>query len=249
MLKTILAGSAALAIAGSSLVYAQQRDHGPGRDGRGPGGGPRLSLEDRAAFTDARIAALKAGLKLTPEQDKNWAPFEAALRDIAKAHQERMAMGPAADGPRARRRGPDRDQAAAPEQQQDNAKSGTPDLRANSADPRVDPGSVARMRREAEMLTNTGAALKKLADAQEPLFTSLDDSQKNRFRLLSHILMQSNPSFAQMRGHGGRGMHRMHERHHGPDDRRGMRGPEGGGPAGPAHEMDKNTGTGGAERL
>lgn len=236
MLKTILAGSAALAIAGSSLVYAQQRDHGPVRDGRGPGAGPRLSLEDRAAFTDARIAALKAGLKLTPEQDKNWAPFEAALRDIAKAHQEHMAMGPAGDGPRGdgprmRRRGPDRDQAAAPER---------------DADP------TARMRREAEMLTNTGTALKKLADAQEPLFASLDDSQKNRFRLLSHILMQPNQSFAQMRGHGGREMRRMHERHHGPEGERGMRGPEGDGPRGQRgmmHQNNENTGSGGEEHL
>ena len=244
MLKTILAGTAALAIAGSTFVYAQQRDHGPGRDGRGPGGGPRMSLEDRAAFTDARIAALKAGLKLTPDQDKNWAAFETALRDIAKAHQERLAQVPAADGPRARRRGPDRDQAAG--RDADNARPGTPDLRAADADP------VARMRREAEVMSNAGAALKKLADAQEPLYASLDDSQKNRFQLLSHILTQPNQSFAQMRGHGGREMRRMHERHHGPDDRRGMRGQEGGGPGGQRdmmHDKDKNTGSGGEDHL
>ena len=43
-----------------------------------------------AAFTDARIAALKAGLQLTPDQAKNWPPFEQALRDMAQLRIERM---------------------------------------------------------------------------------------------------------------------------------------------------------------
>ena len=44
----------------------------------------QLSPEQAAAFTDARIAALKAGLKLTPAQEKNWPTLETALRGIAK---------------------------------------------------------------------------------------------------------------------------------------------------------------------
>ncbi len=51
----------------------------------------QLSAEDKAAFTDAHIAALKAGLKLTDAQEKNWPAFEAALRDVAKARAARMA--------------------------------------------------------------------------------------------------------------------------------------------------------------
>ncbi|HEY1452623.1 MAG TPA: Spy/CpxP family protein refolding chaperone [Roseiarcus sp.] len=47
--------------------------------------------EDRAAFLDARIAALKAGLELNADQEKNWAPFEAAMRDLAKERAARMA--------------------------------------------------------------------------------------------------------------------------------------------------------------
>jgi LTXXQ motif family protein len=43
------------------------------------------------AFVDARIAALKAGLELTPAQEKNWAPVEAAIRDQAKQRAERFA--------------------------------------------------------------------------------------------------------------------------------------------------------------
>jgi len=44
----------------------------------------QLSADQIAAFTDARIAALKAGLKLTPAQEKNWPALESALREIAK---------------------------------------------------------------------------------------------------------------------------------------------------------------------
>jgi LTXXQ motif family protein len=52
---------------------------------------PKFSAEDFAAFTDARIAALKAGLKLTPAQEKNWPALETALREQAKARAARIA--------------------------------------------------------------------------------------------------------------------------------------------------------------
>jgi hypothetical protein len=51
----------------------------------------RFSPEDRAAFLDARIAALKAGLELNAEQDKNWPQLESAMRDVAKQRAERFA--------------------------------------------------------------------------------------------------------------------------------------------------------------
>jgi hypothetical protein len=51
----------------------------------------RFSPEDRAAFLDARIAALKAGLELNADQEKNWPLLESAMRDIAKERAERMA--------------------------------------------------------------------------------------------------------------------------------------------------------------
>jgi zinc resistance-associated protein len=51
----------------------------------------RFSAEDRAAFLDARIAALKAGLELTAEQEKNWPPLESAMRDLAKERAARFA--------------------------------------------------------------------------------------------------------------------------------------------------------------
>ena len=58
----------------------------PAREGRGF----RASAEDVAAFTDARVAGLKAGLKLTAEQEKNWPAVETAIRDLAKDRGDRM---------------------------------------------------------------------------------------------------------------------------------------------------------------
>ena len=88
MWKTVLAGAAAVAILGSSAVCAQDRA-APAPGARDV---PRWqpTAEDISAFTDARVAALKAGLKLTPEQEKNWPAFEQAYRDLAKARADQM---------------------------------------------------------------------------------------------------------------------------------------------------------------
>ena len=92
MWKAILAGTTAMAIAGSSAVFAQQSaPQQPQRPQVGAEGRQhwRPSEQDVTAFTDARIAALKAGLKLTPDQEKNWPGVEQAIRDLAKDRYER----------------------------------------------------------------------------------------------------------------------------------------------------------------
>src|SRR5206468_12936957 len=81
--KPIAAGAAALLIAGSSVVYAQYR---PGREGPQA---RRPSVEDLNAYGEARLAALKAGLALTAEQERNWPVFEQAAREFAKLRIDR----------------------------------------------------------------------------------------------------------------------------------------------------------------
>jgi len=85
MRRAAIAGMASLAILGATLTHAQER---PG-DGFGRES-PALTAEDKAAFLDARIAALKAGLRLTPAQDANWPAFEQALRNLSKLRADRM---------------------------------------------------------------------------------------------------------------------------------------------------------------
>jgi hypothetical protein len=147
MWKAVLAGTAALAIVGSSIVYAQQR---PPRGDRSKGG---PNIEDMRAYGDARLAALKAGLALTAEQERLWPAFEAAARDMQKLRLDRIN-----ERISARREG---------------------------GRPNVDP--VERMRRSGTAMADTGTALKKLADATEPLYKTLSDSQKRRFVVLSRL--------------------------------------------------------------
>ena len=91
MLRPVITATALVALAGSSFAFAQH--------GFGSGAGddqPRfeqrhhLSAADVSAFADARIAALKAGLQLTPDQAKNWPPFEQAVRDLVQLRIERL---------------------------------------------------------------------------------------------------------------------------------------------------------------
>jgi zinc resistance-associated protein len=142
MWKAIVAGTAALAIAGTSLVYAQRGRLEEGRQRWQP------SMEDFRAFGEARLAALKAGLALTSDQEKNWPAFEQAARELGKLRSDRRSA-------------------------------------MRNAAPSEDP--VERLRQRAATLSDTGAALKKLADATDPLYKSLDDSQKRRFAVLNRV--------------------------------------------------------------
>lgn len=210
MLKPFIAATAILAIAGSSLVYAQQRSGD--RDGFGPRGArteqrPPVSAADLAAFTDARIAALKAGLELTPDQQKNWPAFEQALRDAEQLRAQRI------EARQARR-------------QQSGTQDGAAEQPAQATKSPFD-----RLARRADGMAKTSAALKKVADSGAPLYQSLTDAQKERFKTLARVL-RPHPrwvAFNERNGgwRHGRGSHGMGEgmgqggfRHHRerPDD-------------------------------
>jgi hypothetical protein len=51
----------------------------------------RRSIEHITTITNARISALKSGLKLNSTQDKSWPELENALHDVEKSRAERMA--------------------------------------------------------------------------------------------------------------------------------------------------------------
>ncbi|MFS8037608.1 Spy/CpxP family protein refolding chaperone [Xanthobacter sp. AM11] len=172
MKKAVIAAAAAALIAGSAATYAANTSGGPERQGRW-----QPSAEDRVILTDARIAALKASLKLTPDQEKLWPGVEATLKDVAK---ERIAR---------------RDEARAAREA------------ARQATTPVDP--IARMRAVASRMDAGAADLRKIADAADPLYKSLDDAQKRRLNL---VIRQN------MRGMGGPG---WHHGPHGDGPRRG----------------------------
>lgn len=172
MLKAVVAATAAaVTIASSSMAYAQS-DERPDGTRRG-----RPTTEDMRAFQAARLAALRAGLTLTPEQEKHWPAFEQAMREIQQLRLNRIVAIR-----EARREGRPRT---------------------------IDPAE--RMRLRATRLAESGAVLKRLADATEPLYNSLDQAQKRRFAILSRA---EGPRGWHRRGRDGgeRGMQRGNRR-------------------------------------
>jgi zinc resistance-associated protein len=172
MWKAVVVGVGALALAGATILMAQDRGGprwmGPGMAQGEPGGGPHwggrrwggpggpggehrnLSADDMRAFAEARIAALHAGLALRADQEKSWPALEQALRARAKDRIDRI-------------------QAHLSGQEQ----------------PVTDP--IERLKRAADAATRRGAALKQIADAAAPLYLSLDDAQKERFKMLARF--------------------------------------------------------------
>ena len=71
-----------------------------------------------------------------------------------------------------------------------------------SAQPSADP--VERLRRRATAMSDTGAALKKLADATEPLYKRLDENQKRRFAMLNRLTGPGRDHFRSREGDGRR---------------------------------------------
>ena len=181
MRKFAIAGIAALAIAASTAVYAQHE--GWMHDQWHRMGHMRMSPEDRAAFADARIAAVHAGLKLTPDQEKLWPPVESAVREIVKLRIDRA-----------------------------NARMKTEDDDSKQTDP------VTRLRERADFMASMATSMKKVADAADPLYKTLDEGQKRRLAILTHRTGRfGGEGWGHHFGHGMMGGERDGDRGQGPD--------------------------------
>ena len=118
----------------------------------------RLTAADWDQLTDARIKLVKAALQLTPDQEKLWPPIEEAIRARAKDRQARIAS--AADRVR--------------------------ELRDRSRIEVVrDRNPIEFMKRRADRLAQRSTDLKRLAEAWEPLYQTLDPEQKRRMAFLA----------------------------------------------------------------
>jgi hypothetical protein len=153
MKRAVIAAAIVFAVAGTTAVYAQHWP-APWR------GAFAMSRDDMSAMTDARIAGVKAGLRLTPDQEKLWPPVETAARDLAKLRAERMSE----------RRDAMRDRRS------DDARG--------PGDRRSPDELFERFQRRADDMTASATAMKKLSDAAEPLYKSLNDDQKRRLVML-----------------------------------------------------------------
>jgi hypothetical protein len=176
MKKWVIAGVAGVALVGTGIgvaAYAQSRHQQTNeerfdrliervqsgdRDDRRWRKHRQWSADDRAAFLDARIAAVKAGLRLSAEQEKLWSPVETTVRDLGKKWGERFA---------ARR---------------DERQKRRAELRDGQTPPAFDP--VERLKKRADTLAERAADMKRFADVAQPLYATLDDAQKNRLQTL-----------------------------------------------------------------
>jgi hypothetical protein len=86
MRKAFLIVTASVAIAATSLAgSALAQNRGDRADRTAPTDNQIVAQED------ARVAHIKADLRLTPEQEKNWSVLESALHDIGKNRADRQA--------------------------------------------------------------------------------------------------------------------------------------------------------------
>jgi hypothetical protein len=122
----------------------------------------RPSAANWETLTDARINVVKAALQLTADQEKYWPAVEGAIRVRAKDRQARVA--------------------AAAERVQK--------LRSGNFDAVSDRNPVEFLRQHADAMAQRSADLKKLAEAWQPLYQTLDSNQKRRMAFLSIFLLR-----------------------------------------------------------
>ncbi len=111
------------------------------------------SAAELETLTDARISIVKFALQMTPDQEKLWPPVEEAIRSRAAGRQARLAE-------REARIAELRDR--------------------NAIEILQDRNPVDFLRRRADALGQRAAEVKRLSEAWQPLYETLNTDQKRR---------------------------------------------------------------------
>ena len=126
---------------------------------------------DRA---EARIAILKADLRLSADQAQHWAGLKSALNDIAAKRAKRWAASNDLQTGRASSNVPVAPDTSITEDEQRRDTDSERDAR----NARLD--DIGEMRRNADAYAVQAAELRQIADAAQPLYDTLDDHQRHR---------------------------------------------------------------------
>jgi len=148
-------------IAQDQVTSKDRNDRTARKDARDEG----PNVNQLTAIDDARIAKLKADLRLTTDQEGDWGSVERSLKDISKRRADRFIA----------RWNDERTVREAREKEardRDRTDQASRDARVTPATP------IDRMRRAAEAMNEKAADMKSLADAAEPLYGKLDDKQR-----------------------------------------------------------------------
>jgi hypothetical protein len=181
----------------ATIVLAQQPapgDQQPATEKSETRRGP--SPETLARLEDGRIAMAKAALKLSPDQEKLWAPVEANMR---ASFEERRKAREAWAAKRDERRAAKSEKADGDKKAE---KLALPD--------RIEKRSE-RLTKQAVKLNERAAKVKEFADVLKPLYASFSEEQKAvAGRVLTHFGQDGRgprgPRWAMgggKRGHGG----------------------------------------------
>ena len=126
----------------------------------------------REAFFEAHLAALRAGLMLTPDQEKLWPPVEQSIRTMANIKVDaRQAVNRVLDP------------------QDDENETGRSD---GASDPSLETDPFLAVKAASALLLERGKALQSLADASGPLYGSLSTDQKGRLPILVRSFAPNN---------------------------------------------------------
>lgn len=178
-MKTIAAFAFAAATSLAALpALAQPAGDAPAR--------PAFTQEDRAALVDARIAGIKAGLKLTAEQEALFGPVEEAIREMSANRAERW------EEMRERRdamRGMSREERRAARDERQAGMQGR--------------DFMERLDRGAERATERSAQMQGFAEAMRPFWASLDENQQRLLPTLIRPQMAMTVGRGEGRGRGG----------------------------------------------
>jgi len=170
MKKRIVPGFAAMGVAAAIIVplsFGAQ-----GRETRAERSASTISQStDRA---EARIAILKADLRLSPDQAQHWAGLESALHDIVAKRAKSWAASHDLQTGRASSNAPVAPDISITEDEQRRDTDSERDARKARLD------DIDEMRREADAYTVQAAVLRQIADAAQPLYDTLDDHQRRR---------------------------------------------------------------------
>jgi len=170
MKKRILSGFAAMGVAAAIIVplaYGAQ-----GRETRAERSASTISQSaDRA---EARIAILKADLRLSSDQAQHWASLESALRDIVAKRAKSSAASNDLQTGRASSNAPVAPDTSITEDEKEQGAR----LERDARKARLD--DIDEMRREADAYTVQAADLRQMADAAQRLYDTLDDRQRHR---------------------------------------------------------------------
>ena len=170
MKKRILSGFAAMGVAAAIIVplaYGAQ-----GRETRAERSASTISQSaDRA---EARIAILKADLRLSSDQAQHWASLKSALRDIVAKRAKSSAASNDLQTGRASSNAPVAPDTSITEDEKEQGAR----LERDARKARLD--DIDEMRREADAYTVQAADLRQIADAAQPLYDTLDDRQRHR---------------------------------------------------------------------